>query len=53
MNNEKILKIVGVAVTVAGAALSVASSFIDDKKLDGKVADKVAEALAKTSDKES
>lgn len=53
MKNEKVLKIVGVAVTVAGAALSVASSLIDEKKLDGKVAEKVAEALAKTSNKES
>ena len=42
---EKALKIAGIGLTLAGAAVSAASSFVEDKKLDAKVAEKVAEAL--------
>lgn len=41
------MKIAGIALSVAGAGISLAMSALDDKKLDAKVAEKVAEALAK------
>lgn len=41
------LKVLGIIVSVAGAALSVVSGIIEDKKLDKTVAEKVAEALTK------
>ena len=39
------MKIVKVAVTVAGVGVALAQSFMADKELDKKVAEKVAEAL--------
>lgn len=45
-------KVAGVALTLVGAGVSVASGLLEDKKLDNKVAEKVAEALTKT-EKES
>lgn len=42
---EKVLKIAGLGLTLAGAAVSAASNFVDDKKLDIKVAEQVKKAL--------
>lgn len=41
------MKIAGIALSVVGAGVSLAMNVLDDKKLDAKVAEKVAEALAK------
>ena len=46
----KWIKIAGIGLSIVGAAVSIASSFIDDKKLDIKVADAVAEALSKVDE---
>lgn len=46
-------KIAGVALTLVGAGVSVASGMLEDKKLDNKVAEKVAEALTKSSNEEA
>lgn len=43
------MKVVGVVLPLAGAAVSVATSWMDDRKLDDKVAKKVEEALAKNN----
>lgn len=40
-------KIAGIGLTVLGAIVSVASGVLEDKKMDDKVAEKVAEALTK------
>lgn len=51
--NNKVIKIVGVAASVIGAAATLASNWANEKQTDGKIAEKVAEALAKASEKES
>jgi hypothetical protein len=39
------LKIASIALSIGGAVIAVATNIIDDKKLDDKVAEKVAKAL--------
>ena len=43
-------KLLGTVVTIAGAALSVASNVLDKKNQDETIAEKVAEAVAKAMD---
>lgn len=45
-------KVLGIALPIVGAGLSLATTWFDDKKLDDKVAEKVAKAL-ETQTKES
>lgn len=40
------VKASGVIVTVGGIVLSLLSSFVDDKKIDAKIEEKVRKALA-------
>lgn len=40
-----VMKILGLVLPLASAGLSLAASWLDDKKLDEKVAEKVSEAL--------
>ena len=40
-------KVAGVALTILGAGVSVASGLLEDKKMDEKIAEKVTEALTK------
>jgi hypothetical protein len=40
-----VIKIASIGLSLIGAAVSVAAGFVEDKKLDAKVAEKVAEAL--------
>ena len=47
MQKDKLIKIGGVILTLAGAGVSLATSMLEDKKLDAKVTEKVAEALSK------
>lgn len=47
MQKDKLIKIGGVILTLAGAGISLATSMLEDKKLDAKVTEKVAEALSK------
>ena len=47
MQEDKLMKIGGIVLTLAGAGISVATSILEDKKLDAKVTEKVAEALTK------
>ena len=46
--NSKVIKIIGVTVTVTGALLSLISNWVDDKKLDMKIDEKIADALNST-----
>lgn len=41
------LKALGIGATVLGLAASLFSSFVDDKKTDAKIADKVNQAVTK------
>ena len=45
MNNEDILKYVGVGVSVVGAIVSLASGLVSDKQLDIKIAKEVAKQI--------
>ena len=47
MQKDKLIKIGGVILTIAGAGISLATSMLEDKKLDAKVTEKVADALFK------
>ena len=47
MASEKVIKNVGLAVSLIGMGLSVVSSILDDKKLDMKIAKQVSEQLKK------
>lgn len=44
------LKILGIVAAVGGAAASLVGDYVGKKELDTKVAEKVAEALAKASE---
>lgn len=48
--NINLKKIAGIVIPIVGAAVSLASNWLDDKKLDEKVAEEVAKALAKQSE---
>ena len=48
--NAKALKTLGVVGSVIGIGASLLSSYVSDKQLDLKVAEKVSEALAKKSE---
>ena len=47
MQKDKLMKLGGIVLTLAGAGISLATSMLEDKKLDAKVTEKVAEALSK------
>jgi hypothetical protein len=54
MDKNKVIKFVGgVVLPLVGAGVSLASGWFEDKKLDNKITEKVAEAVAKVSEKES
>jgi hypothetical protein len=44
-----LIKALGIAATVIGIGASLLSDYVGDKKLDGKVEEQVAKALAKQS----
>ena len=47
MNNEDVLKYVGVGLSIVGAMVSLASSLVSEKQLDIKIAKEVAKQLEK------
>ena len=47
MNNEDLLKYVGVGLSVVGAIVSLASGLVSDKQLDIKIAKEVAKQIKK------
>ena len=51
--NLTALKIVGVVASVAGVAATLVSNWVGEKQQDAKIAEKVSEAFAQLSDKES
>lgn len=48
-----VIKIVGIAASVAGAVATLVGNWAGEKQQDAKIAEKVGEALAKTTKKES
>lgn len=49
----KVVKIIGVVAAVAGAGLSLVGNWASEKQQDAKIAEKVAEAVAKATKVES
>lgn len=47
MGNEKVIKMAGLAFTVIGMGLQIATGILDDKKLDLKIAKEVSKHLNK------
>ena len=47
MKKLDIVKVAGVALPIIGAVLSLATNWVEDKKLDDKITEKVTEALSK------
>ena len=50
--NSKLVKIIGIAASTVGVVASIATNWANEKKLDDKISDKVAEAVANLSNKE-
>ena len=50
MKKINIVKIAGIALPVIGAVLSLATNWVEDKKLDDKITEKVSEALSKSKE---
>lgn len=44
------VKVLGLIATVGGVALSLLSSFVEDKKTDAKIEEKVRKALAEAKE---
>lgn len=44
------LKVLGIAASVIGAGVSLVSDYVSKKEVDAKIAEKVAEAVAKATD---
>lgn len=51
--NNTVLKVLGIGAAVAGAGISLLANFVSEKQTDAKIAEKVAEAVAQATSKES
>lgn len=49
-DKANIIKILGVAATVIGMGATLLTDWVNDKKMDEKIAEKVLEAIAKKGD---
>lgn len=47
MKNKNFIKAIGIAVTVIGFGVSILTDWVNEKKMDEKIEEKVNEALAK------
>lgn len=50
MKNKNFIKCLGVAVTATGFGVSILTDWVNEKKMDEKIEEKVNEALAKKDD---
>lgn len=50
MKNKNFIKAIGIAVTVIGFGVSILTDWVNEKKIDEKIEEKVNEALAKKDD---
>ena len=51
--NNKVIKGLGVGAAIFGALATVVSNWVSEKQQDAKIAEKVAEAISKSTGKES
>jgi hypothetical protein len=45
MENKKLMKVLSIVLPIGGAIIGLVNSWFDDKKLDEKIAEKVAKAM--------
>ena len=50
MKNKNFIKAIGIAVTAIGFGVSILTDWVNEKKMDEKIEEKVNEALAKKDD---
>ena len=48
--SSKVIKIIGIVATIGGMAASLATDWVNDKKMDEKIAEKVTEILKNTTE---
>ena len=53
MTNGKIIKTIGIAVTVIGFGVNILTDWVNEKKMDERIEEKVNEALAKRDSEKS
>ncbi|MFA6377341.1 MAG: hypothetical protein WCW63_01815 [Acholeplasmataceae bacterium] len=53
MINGKLIKVIGMAATVIGMGATLITDWVNDKKMDEKIEQKVIEALTKINERES
>ena len=53
MVNGKLIKVLGIAATAIGMCATLVTDWVNDKKMDEKIEQKVIEALTKINEKES
>jgi len=53
MINGKLIKVLGIAATVIGMGATLVTDWVNDKKMDEKIQEKVNEAFAKRDEEES
>jgi len=53
MINGKMVKILGIVATVVGMGATLLTDWVNEKKMDEKISQKITEALAKINEKES
>ena len=51
--NSKTIKVLGIVASVGGAALAMLGNWTGEKQQEAKIAEKVSEAVAKATGKES
>lgn len=51
--NSKLIKILGIAATAIGMGATLITDWVNDKKTDEKIEEKVNDALAKRDEEES
>lgn len=49
--NNKLIKVMGIAASAIGVVATITMNWVNEKNLDNKITEKVAEALAKASEK--
>jgi len=45
MNKDKLMKVIGISTTILGFGITLADNWINEKKMDDKISEKVKKAL--------
>lgn len=53
MKKENLIKVIGIGATVIGLGVNLVTDWVNEKKMDEKIKDRINEALAKRDEEES